>query len=149
MLELQQAVNVVQVAAQGLGVLLLCLLQVCGQRLWKLHGRIVGGPQCHPHPTSPTLTSMTLSLQSITRAKVWLRISMSWRSSLSLTSRNTVRHCVLSLWRFRVLLRSSLASLSYTAAMSGEDMEQGLGGMWRNTLPTPPPLATPAPSGTG
>lgn len=59
-----------------------------------------------------TLTWMTWSLQSTTRSKVWLRISMSLRSSLALASRSSWRHCMLTLLALMVLLCSSLASLS-------------------------------------
>lgn len=53
-LELQQAVDIVQVAAQGLGVLFLRFLQVCGQRLWRLR-RVMGEPwgPLPPAPHSP------------------------------------------------------------------------------------------------
>lgn len=64
-------------------------------------------PGTSPSPASPAATSMTPSLQSMTRVKVWLKISMSWRSSWSLALRWTERQAVRTLWRPHLLLCSS------------------------------------------
>ena len=54
-LELQQAVDVVEVAVQRPAVLLLRLLQVCGQGLWRSGwgGSAVGPGAAPPAPRSP------------------------------------------------------------------------------------------------
>lgn len=75
-------------------------------------GVMWGSQSLPPMETAPPPTSMTLSLLSITRAKVWLRMATSCCSSWALASRSTARHWLWSLWRFRAVLCCSWDSLS-------------------------------------